>query len=596
MGFTFLAPWMLPAMGLVAVPVVIHLINLLRHRKVEWAAMEFLLESQRKNSAYVLLKQLLLLLLRMLAVAALVAIFAQIMWQTNIKMFGGSETHHLVLLDDSFSMSEQGGAETPFQRAQDAVVQLGRQAANQENMQKFSLLRFSREVPDFSEQSINLEFEGVLEREVRSYQPSQSAVGPSEALAKTLELLGEEQDEARIVYLVTDFRAREWEEPDDLRQALQELKKKDVSVVLIHCGPEDPESNLSVQSLTLASKTVAADVPLFVEAAVTNHGTRDATDVPLMIFEDGAARPGERIERIGPGETKTRRFQVHFPTAGAHDVAVKLERDAVAADNECYLALDFPISVRTLLIDGDPEAQDARFLEAALNPGGSVRTGFAPQIEPPGFLSSKDLEPFRVIYLCNAARLDRSAIENLEAFVKNGGGLGVFLGPRTDPAFITSELHRDGEGVFPVPLIGTADLLVEQLEPVPDLKLSAAHPIFSEFASERNSLLDLVTVERYFTVDPAWKATEKSPAQVIGRLRNNDPLVIESQFGEGRVASFLTPVASDWNDWRKNPSFVFMVLELQAYLAARPGLDQSRLVGTELRSEFPQAVYSPRVR
>ena len=47
-----------------AAPVIIHLINLLRHKQVRWAAMELLLASQRKYRTRVLLKQLLLLALR----------------------------------------------------------------------------------------------------------------------------------------------------------------------------------------------------------------------------------------------------------------------------------------------------------------------------------------------------------------------------------------------------------------------------------------------------------------------------------------------------------------------------------------------------
>ena len=49
MSFTFPSlfwTWLLP---LVALPVLIHLINLLRHRRVKWAAMEFLLESRKKE-------------------------------------------------------------------------------------------------------------------------------------------------------------------------------------------------------------------------------------------------------------------------------------------------------------------------------------------------------------------------------------------------------------------------------------------------------------------------------------------------------------------------------------------------------------------
>ena len=66
--------WGLPLVGL---PVLIHLINLMRHRRVQWAAMEFLLASQKRHRTWILFKQLLLLLLRMLAVAAVVLMVAQ---------------------------------------------------------------------------------------------------------------------------------------------------------------------------------------------------------------------------------------------------------------------------------------------------------------------------------------------------------------------------------------------------------------------------------------------------------------------------------------------------------------------------------------
>ena len=63
-GF-FANPTLLWGLPLVGVPVLIHLINLFRHRRVRWAAMEFLLASQNRNRTWVILKQLLLLLLRM---------------------------------------------------------------------------------------------------------------------------------------------------------------------------------------------------------------------------------------------------------------------------------------------------------------------------------------------------------------------------------------------------------------------------------------------------------------------------------------------------------------------------------------------------
>ena len=105
---SFVYPSLLWGLLLLGVPVLIHLINMLRHRRVEWAAMEFLLASQKRNRTRVFLKQLLLLLLRMAAIAGVVLVLAQPLLNNRLgNLLGSSRMHHLVLLDDSFSMSDR---------------------------------------------------------------------------------------------------------------------------------------------------------------------------------------------------------------------------------------------------------------------------------------------------------------------------------------------------------------------------------------------------------------------------------------------------------------------------------------------------------
>ena len=82
---TFLYPLPIAIIaGLIGLPILIHLINLMRHRQIQWAAMEFLLVSQKRNSTWVMLKQLLLLLLRMAAIAAVLAMVTQPIVQNTL--------------------------------------------------------------------------------------------------------------------------------------------------------------------------------------------------------------------------------------------------------------------------------------------------------------------------------------------------------------------------------------------------------------------------------------------------------------------------------------------------------------------------------
>ncbi len=156
--------------------------------------------------------------------------------------------------------------------------------------------------------------------------------------------------------------------------------------------------------------------------------------------------------------------------------------------------------------------------------------------------------------------------------------------------------------MFPLPLAGPEELVVDRLEKAPDIEVTD-HPIFSVFAGERNSFLSTVTVNRYFAADKNWLPEPDSSTRVIARLRNKAPLVVERQFGEGRVVALLTkasPVETtlgSWNNWaRDNPSFVVAMLEMQSYLSAARHPDTTRLVGTPLAVPLDVAKYLPQVR
>ena len=83
---------------LVLFPLLIHLINLVRQRRTQWAAMEFLLESYRKLRRWVWLKQALLIASRMLAVAIAVAMLAQ--WISGSRWLGHDQSiDHASLCD-----------------------------------------------------------------------------------------------------------------------------------------------------------------------------------------------------------------------------------------------------------------------------------------------------------------------------------------------------------------------------------------------------------------------------------------------------------------------------------------------------------------
>ncbi|MDO4551241.1 MAG: BatA domain-containing protein [Planctomycetia bacterium] len=737
----FLHPLLLWGLPLVLVPLLIHLINLLRHRRIRWGAMEFLLAGFRRHRTWVRMKEILLLLMRMLAVAMIIFIAAQPILKSRPGgiLLGGNRIHHIVLLDDSFSMQDRQGNHSAFHTAKDVVLQLGQEAAKQNQMQNFTLLRFSQArakeqnvlnalkdapsdgtgvsadtagntdptspatektsadmhsenkipsensedkqtedsqitsfgklTPDMLSEPVDNNFQQRLEGVLTPLTASDFADNPLSALRAVEHLAPPTADEKRILYLVTDFRKHQWEQNQDIKTLLTEMEKSGITLKFIDCV-ETEHPNLAITKLYPAEGTLAAGVPLVMHVEVTNFGTSAAKNVvihPSTDFPAAATTSDERsssdtrtpentstgnssgntsenpensdentksassaadsenpssktssrsgnnliavtITEIPPGETVREQFIVRIPTAGKHIIHAKLDSDTILADNIRSCIVDFPSQESVLIIDGDAQAKDAKTLMMALAPGGNVNTGIAPRLELPRFLSTNPLSNYSVIYLLNVGKLDRQAVTSLEEYIKNGGGVAMFLGPLTDPAAALS-WHRDGEGFFPVKLRQTVELPVDYLQKIPDLRVSR-HSIFRIFEGRDSGLLSTVNIQKYFQLEDeslerlipqedlgaaaifpqeenvaqeteiqgenpeitetADTRRDYQDTQVIASLRNNAPLVLERRFGEGRIVIFLTTASSEWNNWaRGNPSYVVTALQLQARLSSQ---------------------------
>src|SRR5438445_526181 len=96
--------------ALVSAPIIIHLINRMRFRRIRWAAMEFLLKAQKRMRRKLIIEQLILLFLRCLLVFLVGMLVARFKWFSPLQHQDVRETVHVVVLDDTPSMADTAGA------------------------------------------------------------------------------------------------------------------------------------------------------------------------------------------------------------------------------------------------------------------------------------------------------------------------------------------------------------------------------------------------------------------------------------------------------------------------------------------------------
>jgi hypothetical protein len=497
----FLNPWTLAAgVALAATPIIIHLINRMRFRRVKWAAMEFLLKAQKKMRRKKVLEQLLLLLLRVLLVLLAALLVSRFL---GTDPDAGKETRpvlHVILLDDSASMADGGeggpGADA-FSRGRALITdKLLPAAAKATTPQSVRIVRLSdrKDIlnagpdPDKAPETVT---PALIDR-VRALLAAEKPVGhhvgvePGLKAARAFVGLVPGNDVAKAVHLVSDMRAPDWgRDAEAISAAVKELTDLGAKVHLVDVAAPNRKAdrkspahsdNVGILDLRPRARVTAVDREVEFELRVKNYGKADLKGVRAEVFVNGKVNrfASVRFDSLPPGQEAVRAFEVKFAkeqgatTADREDplgrfnlVTARLADtgpDAIPGDNARHAVVEVRDKLKVLLVtrpedkpdDKDGDSFHLRRLFEVKFSGIEVVGGTADQ------LAKLDLREFASVHLVNVPELKAADRQALERYVRDGGGVGVFLGPNVNAARYNEELYRKGEGFFPFPLPGSA--------------------------------------------------------------------------------------------------------------------------------------------
>ena len=609
---SFFAPFTLnPALaaagaGLVAVPIVIHLINRMRYRRVRFAAMEFLLASQERNRSRVLIEQLLLLLLRILIVLALILLLARLILDpAALAMIrAGAQTHHVVLLDDSGSMRAQMNGATAFDEAKKIVRQFASEAGRERGTQQLTLLLLSRAGANeavVSERTIDDRLLEELDTKLRNLQCTHQALDLQTGLAATRERLGSARGGQRYLHLLSDFRRRDWLDQTGLQTEVSTLASAGIGVNLVRLTDRNT-TNRAITAFGGDTSTMTVGIPSRVNAEVTNRAESVSQPTNLNVMVNGQPLPVvASLGQIEPNRNESVQFDLLFPAAGRQAISVGLPPDEFPSDDRRYAAIDVGLDLPALIIDGTPgENSEAQLLATALAPAPNL-SGINPQIKNVDFLRRNPLRSFRVILMVNVPSLPPDAVRILESYVRDGGGLAWFVGDSVQPEAYASNLLKTAdnpEGLFPLPL-ATAPATRERPQSGPvDIQFEPVGR-FALFAGDLSKFWQPTFVSRYFAPATGWERNDSRRAdgvETIARIANGDPVLLRHQVGSGEVVTMLTSAGLNWTNWPLNPIYVAYIQELFRQLATRRQADQSLISGQPLQFDFAAGEYEPEIR
>jgi len=334
------------------------------------------------------------------------------------------------------------------------------------------------------------------------------------------------------VVFFTDMGRQTWfvdESGDDSLQKLVKSVSKRANVTLVNVA-KDPCDNVAVTNLKIEPEITLRQREATITASVACFGKPSAASTSVELLIEGHRVDQQDIDLIKNGET-TVRFTHQFVSEGTQTVQVVLanNKDRLAIDDERWLIVDVLPQLRVACFAGQPSTTDdlARALAPASERSENDST-INPEIYSISRLTELNLSNYAAVLLGSASEFSPHEAAVLSEYVRQGGGLAVFLGPTTNPEHF-NELQR----LLPV--------RVEGLQPAGDYRFDPQeyrHPIVSPFRGQVQSGLLGVSISQFWRL----QVSEDHPStEVVLKFDTGEPALVVDRFGLGRVAVSALP-------------------------------------------------------
>ncbi len=563
----FLNQIMLLGLAGIGVPILIHLLNRYRYREVDWGAMELLRRAMVVRSRRVRIEDLILLILRCLAVALLALAMARpTIGAAGAQFFGGqSRVGVVIALDASYSMGHRPGVHSRMdaakRKARDILrtLQPGDQASIVLMGQRpRALLR-------------NVSFDAQrLEEKLQQIEPLPERLNLELGLEQAAELIAEVRAPVRECYVITDGQDLSWRNLSDrARKSLMEIGTE----AKLYCLPAGAggAENLALTDFQMTSGARRVGSMVRYAAEVRNAGRQPVRNVAVTLHVGRRTADRRVVDVVPPGSSVPVALYGKFQEPGNVQVTARLDRDALPADDARHAAAHVRRQVKVLVVDGDPgrrrdEPGETFFLTNALvpNPDKAWQATIQPTPVPYVELPLHRPGDYDIIVLANVSDIRTPQAEALAGFVRRGGGLIVFLGDRVSGRLLNARMTVGDESILPAEIGRAVDAgrgeqagwAVELADP--------DHPLGRFLARLPRGLVEEARVRKLMELEP------KENARVVLRAAGTKhPLLIERRLGRGSVLLMATSADRDWASLAVNPAYLIFLHESVTYLTRR---------------------------
>ena len=537
--FNFLNSTVLFAAAAALIPLIIHLFSKRRVKIVEFSSLKHLKAMQRRQVRRLKIRQLLLLILRMLIILAVVLAFARPTLQE-----GGIGSHAsvsaVILFDNSASMSRYVADGNLFELARKRTEELLSTFGEADQVALLPL-----DANTGNDKAVRFATAATATDLLTRLQPGSSEADLQSNLDKALELLENSDNLNQEIYLVTDQQHRNLPERTMLSQS-------DARICFIEL-PLQKVDNCGITGIDFGGQLLMPGHEFELSATVKNYSSDDRDDLIASLYMNGV-RVSQTDVLAPAGQETVVRFTRSVSHTGFHSGWIELSDDKFALDNRFYFSLHIPNRFNVLVIRGDYAAD---FVSLALTPSTDVNQYWSVKQADPDQLSGVNFRDYDVVILSGAPPLTKTYVERLWSFVDRGKSLFVTYSAETD----VDQFNRMWSPTTGVIIDQPAKTSFSRAGYYTFSSVDLEHPIFSVFGFENGKPPEV----KFYTL-PTLRL--EGDSRVLLRFSGDRPALVENRYGRGHVLTFTGPMSPSYSDITGHAFFVPFISRIVEYLAS----------------------------
>ena len=556
---TFLNPAVLFGLLAASIPILIHLFNLRKLKRIEFSTLAFLKELQKNKIRKVKLKQWILLALRVLIILFLVLAFAR----PTLKglAIGGTtsaaKTTAVFIIDDTFSMSVIDNQGSLLNQAKSTAKNLLKNFQEGDEAALILVSQGGKNDVDVSKNIID------FQKSVDAIEPAFQSGMLHNAVTKAATILDQSKNFNKEIYILSDFQSGRLASEKNFSDFSQVLNERVRIYAVNYSGKE--VYNFGIDDIKVNTQIFEKDKPVNFTVTITNYSKQSISNVPVSLFVNNE-RVSQVSTNLGSGESKALNVDAVVRTTGFIDAFAEIEDDEILQDNRRHSTLFIPEKIPIIIFTDNPS--DSKFIELALTAAENQNT-FVITKKNLSELSAYDLKRYELVVVVGSQNL--TAADKLKRYIYEGGSLLLAPGSQSTQANFSNLLAE-------IDLPQAGNLIGKTGDPSNAFifdKVELNHPVFKDvFINKEKTKIESPEIYANFRISTQGKGRS------IISMQDGSSFLSEYKVKNGKVFLLSSSPILAWGNFPLKSIFVPFINKSALYLASKDKSETNTIAGT----------------